>query len=103
MNGHTLRVSSTDSKGTAIFIDSRFDSGSERVKPLSNNKVHKVVIATNLAVYHAIGGISLGIFFVLQGALKPAAQFLPNIPPRMVRGKPTEIKTNNGISAYVLK
>ena len=41
--------------------------------------------------YHGIGGISLGMFFVLQGALKLPAQFLPKIPPRMVRGKPTEV------------
>ena len=41
-------------------------------------------------VYHDIGGISLGMFFVLHGALKLPAQFLPKIPPRMVRGKPTE-------------
>lgn len=40
--------------------------------------------------YHAIGGISLGMFFVLHGALKLPAQFLPKIPPRMVKGKPTE-------------
>lgn len=39
---------------------------------------------------HAIGGISLGMFFVLHGALKLPAQFLPKIPPRMVKGKPTE-------------
>lgn len=42
------------------------------------------------SVYHDIGGISLGMFFVLHGALKLPAQFLPKIPPRMVRGKPTE-------------
>ena len=30
------------------------------------------------------------MFFVLHGALKLPAQFLPNIPPRMVRGNPTE-------------
>ena len=34
-------------------------------------------------------GISLGIFFVRQGALNGDAQFLPNIPPMTVRGKPT--------------
>lgn len=48
--------------------------------------------------YHAIGGISLGMFFVLHGALKLPAQFLPKIPPRMVKGKPTETekpKQNN--------
>jgi len=39
--------------------------------------------------YHDIGGISLGMFFVLHGALKLPAQFLPKIPPRIVRGKPT--------------
>ena len=31
LNGHTL-ISSTDSKGTATFIDPKFDSGSERFK-----------------------------------------------------------------------
>jgi len=30
------------------------------------------------------------MFFVLHGALKLPAQFLPKIPPRMVKGKPTE-------------
>ena len=61
---------------------------------LLNNKEYcnQMVIA---AVYHGIGGISLGIFFVLHGALKLLAQFLPKIPPRMVRGKPTETKQNN--------
>ena len=32
------------------------------------------------------------MFFVLHGALKLPAQFLPKIPPRMVRGNPTEIE-----------
>ena len=48
--------------------------------------------------YHAIGGISLGMFFVLHGASKLPAQFLPKIPPRMVKGKPTKTektKQNN--------
>ena len=39
--------------------------------------------------YQGMGGISRGIFFVLQGALKLVAQFLPNIPPNTVSGKPT--------------
>lgn len=51
-------------------------------------------------LYHGIGGISLGIFFVLQGALKLPAQFLPKIPPRIVRGKPTEM-TNKQTMEYV--
>ena len=45
--------------------------------------------------YHAIGGISLGMFFVLHGASKLPAQFLPKIPPRMVKGKPTETEKQN--------
>ena len=42
--------------------------------------------------YQGVGGISLGMFFVLQGALKLPAQFLPKIPPRMVLGKPTRVE-----------
>ena len=39
-----------------------------------------------------MGGISLGIFLVLQGASKPLVQFLPSIPPTTVNGNPTIIE-----------
>ena len=35
------------------------------------------------------------MFFVLHGALKLPAQFLPKIPPRIVKGKPTAMRNNN--------
>ena len=55
------------------------------------DKWAKVLTKKNnwLRCYHGIWGISLGMFLVLHGALKLPAQFLPNIPPRMVNGKPT--------------
>lgn len=36
------------------------------------------------------------MFFVRQGASNPLAVFLPNIPPRTVRGKPTIDVKDNG-------
>jgi len=35
------------------------------------------------------------MFFVLHGALKLPAQFLPKIPPRIVKGKPTAMRNNS--------
>ena len=39
--------------------------------------------------YQGAAGISRAMFLVLHGASKPLAMFLPSIPPRTVRGKPT--------------
>ena len=44
--------------------------------------------------YHGDGGISLAIFLVRHGASKPEAMFFPRIPPKTLRGKPTNNQTN---------
>ena len=46
--------------------------------------------------YQGAGGISRAMFLVLQGASNPDAMFLPMIPPRTVRGKPTGDTGING-------
>ena len=42
-------------------------------------------------LYQGTAGISRAMFFVLHGASKLPAQFLPKIPPITVSGYPTEI------------
>ena len=42
-----------------------------------------------MGTHSGMEGISLAMFFVLHGASNEPAVFFPNIPPRMVKGKPT--------------
>lgn len=52
-------------------------------------KTPHCITILNVCSYQGTGGISRGMFLVLHGASKPEAQFLPNMPPMTVNGKPT--------------
>jgi hypothetical protein len=60
-----------------------------------NGKKPAMTICTGACLYQGIGGISLGKFFVLQGAWKGPAILRPVIPPKTVRGKPTTKNKRN--------
>lgn len=63
----------------------------EKKKQLVIIQIYKYLETINKQkTYQVVGGISLGMFFVRQGALKLVVQFFPNIPPTTVRGKPTK-------------
>ena len=52
-----------------------------------------MAMCTGRLRYHGAGGISRDMFLVRHGASKPLAMFLPMIPPKTVRGKPTGMKS----------
>lgn len=60
-----------------------------------------IEFTANTATHQMGCGISLGIFFVRQGALNGDDQFLPNIPPMTVRGKPTRNRYTKMISTVL--
>ena len=59
-----------------------------------NGRKPPIAMWTTTLRYHGDGGISLAIFLVRHGASKPEAMFFPRIPPKTLRGKPTNNQTN---------
>jgi hypothetical protein len=53
--------------------------------------------------YQAIGGISLGKFFVLHGASNAPADLLPAMPPIIFRGNPTATKLTSQKQIFLPK